>query len=357
MHHIEPDGRPVIVWPDNLAHVGLGFDLVWDARPAGADGHDGDSAHGEPPDLTLQVRRWRERTLADSETLILSLDLPRSSCMPDGHRGVRVELPGPGRYEIRLVATDGSFTPHTISVHAERAGTSTRLSTREQVERALEDADPLLARVLSFALAEVDLEGLDAVTVRHSRRRLYYRKYFDLPTGLARHVRALAGTGLLECAPGARVLDLGSGPGHCLLVCRALGHEAVGIDIQDEIFDDLADVLGLERVIAWIRPDQPLPVGTGQFDLIHSLNAEFFILPGDLMADPEAPEEAWRAEHWQAFAGHLRDALAPSGLAYLFLNNRPLDRGLVPGSRDFDVTLAALGFDVDGRLLRLTGGR
>jgi SAM-dependent methyltransferase len=345
------------VWPDNLTRVSLGFDLTWEARPAVADGHGESSDHGDAPDLALQIRRWKERTVEDPEALIVSLDLPDASTLPEGDRSVRVDLPKPGRYEIRLVATDGSFSAHTISVRAERSGATRRQTTREQVTGALDGADPLLTQVLTYALDSLDLEGIDTVVHRHARRRLYYRKYLDVPRGLARQIPPLSRAGLLERPPGAAVLDLGSGAGHCLLVCQALGHRAVGIDIPDEIFDDLAAVLSLDRVIAWIRPDKPLPVDGQRFDLIHSLNAEFFILPADLMVNPAAAEEAWRAEHWAVFAEHLRDALAPGGLAYLFLNDRPLDRGLVPSSPDFAPTLSALGFEVSGRLVQLRAPR
>ena len=64
----------------------------------------------------------------------------------------------------------------------------------------------------------------------------------------------------LDRSPPLRILDLGCGPGYFLYVCKQLGHEGVGVDIDEQpLFRETTALLGVRRVIFRIEPQTPLP--------------------------------------------------------------------------------------------------
>ena len=63
----------------------------------------------------------------------------------------------------------------------------------------------------------------------------------------------------LDRSPPLRILDLGCGPGYFLYVCKQLGHEGVGVDIDEQpLFRETTALLGVRRVIFRIEPQTPL---------------------------------------------------------------------------------------------------
>ena len=73
----------------------------------------------------------------------------------------------------------------------------------------------------------------------------------------------------LDRSPPLRILDLGCGPGYFLYVCKQLGHEGVGVDIDEQpLFRETTALLGVRRVIFRIEPQTPLPDLGEKFDLV-----------------------------------------------------------------------------------------
>ena len=69
--------------------------------------------------------------------------------------------------------------------------------------------------------------------------------------------------------PPRDVLDLGCGAGYFMVVCRALGARTVGLDRKnDQVFNQLIELFGLDRIGRRIRPLVKLPDFKRRFDLI-----------------------------------------------------------------------------------------
>lgn len=120
-------------------------------------------------------------------------------------------------------------------------------------------------------LAAVDREKFDALRERHFRPGFTTRpsKYLDLEDWMGRNVKRARNQGLRAAPPRLRVLDIGSGAGYFLHIVRCLGHEPLGLDIDEEpIFRETFDALALPRVIHRIESFQPLPDLGEPFDLV-----------------------------------------------------------------------------------------
>ena len=72
------------------------------------------------------------------------------------------------------------------------------------------------------------------------------------------------------------ILDLGCGGGFFLFVARALGHRGLGLDVGGiPLFDDLVDLLGIDRVEYRISGLEMLPDLGRKFDLITAFATAF----------------------------------------------------------------------------------
>lgn len=175
-------------------------------------------------------------------------------------------------------------------------------------------------RDLRALMAKVDDARLEALRSRYADRIRTASadsryKYLDvvfytwLKLRLARELR-------LNEGPPRRILDIGTAAGHFPFVCRFLGHQVVGLDIDNPVYEGIAACLGIERTIVRVEPRTPLPALGGKFDLITACNITF-----NEKRDPQGKSLRWSLDEWQFLiddlaANHLR----PSGMLYLKLN-------------------------------------
>jgi len=176
-----------------------------------------------------------------------------------------------------------------------------------------------LRRILRALMATVDCAGLDALRAKYAdvMRGAHpdsAYKYLDV----AFHTRQkllLANRLGLDQGPPRRVLDIGTGGGHFPFVCRFFGHEVVGIDVDDPLYDGIAACLGVQRTLVRVRPNTPLPALGGRFDVIVACNTTF----NDKEQGP--PRTYWSAAEWQYFLDDLLDnQLRSPGRLYVKLN-------------------------------------
>ncbi|MGD9879512.1 MAG: class I SAM-dependent methyltransferase [Reyranella sp.] len=149
-------------------------------------------------------------------------------------------------------------------------------------------------------MSTVDRAGLDALRTRYADRIRRASadsryKYLDVSFYTLQKLLLAYDLGLDE-GPPRRVLDIGTGAGHFLFVCRFLGHHAVGIDIENALYDGIAGCLGVERTIVRVEPHTPLPDLGGRFDLITACNVTF-----NDKRNPRGSRLYWSVEEWQFF--------------------------------------------------------
>ena len=144
------------------------------------------------------------------------------------------------------------------------------------------------------------------------------------------------------------MLDLGSGAGYFLFVCKQLGHGGMGIDVpHPEFYGAMFDALGLQRVVAPVEAQKPLPdalLAGGKFDLVTAFSIEF---------NKHAPWGLWTAADWECLLTDLRERfLNPGGRIYFDLNPNYDGRFMTPEMAEM---FARRGASVD-RQSKLTFG-
>ncbi len=201
-------------------------------------------------------------------------------------------------------------------------------STWRGVQRALH---PL---PVSRFLGRIDQPALSALAARHKDALLpgqNWTKYFEAERWLKLNVRRAQDIGLDREKRPLRVLDLGSGAGYFLFVCRELGHPGIGLDVPEPAFyGDIFRLLGLERIEARIEARTPLPgalLAGGRFDLITAFSIAF---------NGHKSDQLWGPAEWDFLLNDLRDRfLAPDGRIYFDLNPEHDGTFMTPELREF----------------------
>lgn len=184
-------------------------------------------------------------------------------------------------------------------------------------------------------LDAVDREKFDAL------KRRYYSpgftsspsKYLDLEDWMRRNVKRVREQGLRPAPPRLRVLDVGSGAGYFLHIVRCLGHEPLGLDIDEQpIFRETFAALGLPRIIHRIEPFQPLPDLGAPFDLVTAHLTCF---------NRRSDGSHWGREEWGYFLADLEGRMNCGGRIQFLLNVRPDGRHMEEDLRDYFLSRGA----------------
>ncbi len=116
----------------------------------------------------------------------------------------------------------------------------------------------------------------------------------------------------LDYAPPSRILDLGCGAGYFLYINKLLGHEILGLDLDDlPMFRELIELLRVPRTIARIEAFQPLPKFDRKFDLITAYLICF---------NNHKSDKLWGPAEWNFLLDDIATHLAPNGRVWLELN-------------------------------------
>ena len=136
-------------------------------------------------------------------------------------------------------------------------------------------------------------------------------KYLELRRWLEVNIRRIRDLDL-DCGSRRRILDLGSGAGYFLYICKWLGHDVLGLDLAESpMFNDLTQLLGVPRLIARIERYKPLPKFDGRFDVITA----YMICFNDHKTD-----HIWGPAEWDFFLNDATQYLNPGGRIHLELN-------------------------------------
>lgn len=166
-------------------------------------------------------------------------------------------------------------------------------------------------------LRGVDREKLEAIRVRQGvyDPAAQADKYLkDVDKWLGTNIQRVLNLGL-DLESGKRVLDLGSGPGYFLHICKLLGHDVLGLDMAEPInawYADMFELFGMPKRVMWrIDPFVPLPDLGPRFDYVCSFMVCFnrHLEPG-----------AWKIEEWRFFLDDLWTHLKPGAVVWFQLN-------------------------------------
>jgi SAM-dependent methyltransferase len=168
-------------------------------------------------------------------------------------------------------------------------------------------------------LRHIDQAALSELAARHASELLpgqNWTKYFDARRWLKLNIRRAQDIGLDRARRPLRVLDVGSGAGYFLFVCRELGHSGIGLDVAEPVFyGKIFQQLGLERVVWRVEAREPLPetlLAGGKFDLITAFSIAF---------NGHKSAHVWGPPEWDFLLNDLRDRfLIPGGRIYFDLN-------------------------------------
>jgi SAM-dependent methyltransferase len=136
-------------------------------------------------------------------------------------------------------------------------------------------------------------------------------KYLELEYWIRLNLQRVRELGL-DYSPPARILDLGCGAGYFLYINKLLGHEILGLDLDNlPMFRELIDLLQVPRIIARITAFQPLPKFDRKFD---------FITAHLVCFNNHKSDKLWGPAEWDYFLNDAATHLAPRGRLWLVLN-------------------------------------
>lgn len=186
-------------------------------------------------------------------------------------------------------------------------------------------------------IADVDRKEFQAIYQRHAVEDPgdAPEKYLELRRWVETNIRRVKDLEL-DFGLRRRVLDIGSGAGYFLYICKWLGHDVLGLDLdRSPMFADITRLLGVPRVIWRIEPFLPLPDLGPSFDVI---TAHMICFNG------HKSDYIWGPPEWQFFLTDARRHLLPGGRLHLEFNREYDGTWYTPELRDY---LAARGAAID----------
>jgi SAM-dependent methyltransferase len=136
-------------------------------------------------------------------------------------------------------------------------------------------------------------------------------KYLDLERWMEINLQRVRDLGL-DFGGRKRVLDIGCGTGYFLYICQYLGHDVLGLDLDEEPgFREMIELLGLKRKIWRVEAYQPLP----------DLGAKFDVIAAHMICfNGHKSDKLWKSSEWEFFLDDLAKRLQPNGQICLELN-------------------------------------
>jgi SAM-dependent methyltransferase len=152
-------------------------------------------------------------------------------------------------------------------------------------------------------------------------------KYLEIERWMEINLKRVRDLGL-DLGGRKRVLDIGCGTGYFLYICQYLGHEVLGMDLDEEPgFKEMVEMLRVKRVIFRVEAYQPLPDLGRKFDVIA---AHMICFNG------HKSDKLWKIPEWEFFLDDLAERqLAPGGQVCLELNREYDDSLYTPELKEY----------------------
>jgi SAM-dependent methyltransferase len=151
-------------------------------------------------------------------------------------------------------------------------------------------------------------------------------KYLEIERWMEINLKRVRDLGL-DLGGRKRVLDIGCGTGYFLYICQYLGHDVLGLDLDEEPgFTEMIELLGVKRKIWRIEAFQPLPDLGEKFDVIA---AHMICFNG------HKSDKLWQIPQWKYFLDDLAQRLTPEGQICLELNREYDDSLYTPELKEY----------------------
>jgi SAM-dependent methyltransferase len=174
----------------------------------------------------------------------------------------------------------------------------------------------------------IDLQGFEQIRQRYAVEgpTVDWPKYLDLERWIDINIRRLRRLEIDLMRP-KRILDLGCGTGYFLYIAQLLGHQGLGLDLDElPMFGDLTRLLGVRRVIWEIKAFDPLPDALGRFDVITAFLICF---------NRHKQANVWGVPEWEFFLDDLGKHLTRRGRVWLELNQEHDGTFYTPELKEF----------------------
>lgn len=208
---------------------------------------------------------------------------------------------------------------------------------RSELEKAIaQSEDDIERRVLESILEKVDFYKYQEIQERHSRSR--WRKFFGVSKWVTSKYAKARELQLVN-SESKQILDIGCGPSYFALVCQPLGHQVVGIDVDNEpLYYEINELFRTDWLPQPVRPQQHLPDFGRKFDLITAMSANFPRKPNKKLFD---------LNDWEFFFDNLLEILNKNGHINLHLNKMTDAVGLHYWDDDFVRLVESYGGSVE----------
>ena len=164
---------------------------------------------------------------------------------------------------------------------------------------------------------ELESKGFERIRAKYAdpEDQKGWPKYVDAPHRLELAIKQ-ARFLQLDRQKTLRILDIGSGAGYFLFVCKRLGHSVMGLDLDwPPMYAEMFELLEMPRKIWRINPFEPLPDLGRRFDLVTGFAVCF---------NSHGSNSIWGVKEWEFFLNDLRrNILSPSAKIYFELNPEP----------------------------------
>ncbi len=151
-------------------------------------------------------------------------------------------------------------------------------------------------------------------------------KYLEIERWMEINLKRVRDLGL-DLGGRKRVLDIGCGTGYFLYICKYLGHDVLGLDLDEEPgFREMVELLGVKRKIWRIEAYQPLPDLGPKFDVI---TAHMICFNG------HKSDKLWKIAEWDYFLDDVTTRLQPNGQVCLELNREYDDSLYTPELKEY----------------------
>lgn len=152
-------------------------------------------------------------------------------------------------------------------------------------------------------------------------------KYLEIERWMEINLKRVRDLGL-DLGGRKRVLDIGCGTGYFLYICQYLGHDILGLDLDEEPgFREMTELLGVRRKIWRVEAYQPLPDLGPKFDVI---GAHMICFNG------HKSDKLWKIPEWEFFLDDLAaNQLAAGGQVCLELNREYDDSLYTPELKEY----------------------